>query len=470
MRAWERRSADILKWYLGSSPGRLFLEGISESAVLVMVALVLGWVASGPTMNLLLMAFPPDMSMYIRDAQSASSVPMIAGMLAIGVVAMVVSGVAPARIAASVPAPWGVDGRGGSRRSGRMMRAAVFAQASVAVALLTASVWTARSLAYERGNVQDVLARNYLLFEIDPVATSYSLAERARGLEALTASLRYRGDVRHVAYARVPPLARSLWMHQISDGTGTSAQHGIHYNVVSDGYFDTIRLPLRTGRAFDSRDVDGAPPVVVVSESLARQLWPGESAVGQYLRLMGETAPRTVIGVVTDAGGSGPVEMAYLPYGQEHPASSVPVILHVEPHGDGAGIADVVTLQLRRELPSVVEPRMRSIEGQFASATRQTTVAAGVSSGMSGVALLLTATGVFSGVSYSASRRQREWAIRLAMGARPRAVVRHAVSDGWQLPASAGYRVRPWPSVCSQESEGQSGPLLTRHSQPCSRS
>src|SRR5690606_26818618 len=158
--------------------------------------------------------------------------------------------------------------------------------------------------------------------------------------------------------------------------------------------------------------------------------WPGESAVGQYLRLMGETAPRTVIGVVTDAGGSGPVEMAYLPYGQEHPASSVPVILHVEPHGDGAGIADVVTLQLRRELPSVVEPRMRSIEGQFASATRQTTVAAGVSSGMSGVALLLTATGVFSGVSYSASRRQREWAIRLAMGARPRAVVRHAVSDG----------------------------------------
>jgi ABC-type antimicrobial peptide transport system permease subunit len=213
----------------------------------------------------------------------------------------------------------------------------------------------------------------------------------------------------------------------------STEEHTVYYNVVSHGYFEAVHRPLRVGRVFDSRDTSGSPPVLVVTETLARQSWPTEMAVGQLVTLKGEALPRTVVGVVADpAGGYEPLDMAYLPYSQAHPAATVPVFLHVEPMGEAAAgaIADDVEETLRRVLPNIAIPGVRTVAGQFASATRLEAILVGLASGFGGVALLLTATGVFGSVSYAASRRRREWAIRSALGAGPRAVVWHAVRDG----------------------------------------
>src|SRR5690606_18115740 len=135
-------------------------------------------------------------------------------------------------------------------------------QACVAVALLTGALWAARGIADQRGRVDEILERDYLLFEVDPVGTAYTLAERALGLDAVEQALRSRRDVKHVAYARVPVLQRELWAHDMVTSESTE-EHTVYYNVVSYGYFETIHRPLRVGRVFDGRDTSGSPPVLV---------------------------------------------------------------------------------------------------------------------------------------------------------------------------------------------------------------
>ena len=92
-------------------------------------------------------------------------------------------------------------------------------------------------------------------------------------------------------------------------------------NAVSPGHFATLRIPLISGRDFHERDVEGAPPVAIVNKTLARRLWPGESALGKRVRGGGETAPEIeVVGVARDSRyvtvGEEPKPFAYRPLAQ----------------------------------------------------------------------------------------------------------------------------------------------------------
>lgn len=208
-------------------------------------------------------------------------------------------------------------------------------------------------------------------------------------------------------------------------GLAPGVRRGVH--AVSPGYFDALGVPLIAGRSLQESDREGSAPVAVINEELARHLWPDRNPVGELLKLgeAGEQAPVvTVVGVVGTIRRSGmhdvPVALAYVPFAQ-HPASTFSIVVR------GRGDLQAVERQLHTAVnavdPALFPEGVRSLEAdlaQFLAPIRMI----GTMLGAFGLAgLLLAALGVFGTMSYFVSQRERELAVRTALGASPRDIV-----------------------------------------------
>ena len=125
-------------------------------------------------------------------------------------------------------------------------------------------------------------------------------------------------------------------------------------DTVDVGYFKTMRIPLLQGRALTDADQDGSLPVVIVNENLARRYWPNGNAIGQHLRLTGDTIMRQIVGVVKTSNyttlGEAPQPCLYLPM-RQNPGSEA--ILYVRSAGDPSLVLEPVQSQIRDIDPKV---------------------------------------------------------------------------------------------------------------------
>jgi putative ABC transport system permease protein len=196
---------------------------------------------------------------------------------------------------------------------------------------------------------------------------------------------------------------------------------------VSDGYFEVMRLPIVRGRAFDGNDTASSPPVAVVSERLARLLWPDKDPLGEYV---GSPDPATnapptwlrVVGIarqVTFAGQEDwPAPLLYVPIAQR------PSLLAASIVARGRGN----TPELLKALPAAIVaaqrdaeiPRARTMTEDIGEALYPTRLAATVLAASGLFGLLLSVVGLYGVVSYSAAQRMREIGIRYALGAERR--------------------------------------------------
>jgi hypothetical protein len=205
---------------------------------------------------------------------------------------------------------------------------------------------------------------------------------------------------------------------------------------VTAGYFEMFGIALLQGGAFLDADRAETPAVVVVSESFARMLWPGEEAVGQRVRISGE-ALATVVGVARDIKYHSLAEegapLLYLPLSQ---AYSDQMVLQVRLAGDTPGARMAVRLAVQELDPALPLPVMTSMDNDIAISLLPTRVGAGVLAGFGAMALLLAIIGVYGVTAFLVGERTREIGVRSALGATAGQVVHLMMVDTLRLAAT----------------------------------
>jgi putative ABC transport system permease protein len=193
-------------------------------------------------------------------------------------------------------------------------------------------------------------------------------------------------------------------------------------NVVTQNYFETLRIPVLQGRAFLAVEEADSAPVVIISKHLAEAFFPGENPIGRHIRHGGHEEPwREIVGVVGDVRRSGlaaPIRSeTYLPI---YPEAGAPVIVARTDH----------PAHLLEELPRVVasvDPVLgvwsRRLDERMQDTLLEAYRVSVVLGVFAAVALLLAALGLYALVSYTTALKTREFGIRMALGSPPRALV-----------------------------------------------
>jgi putative ABC transport system permease protein len=213
----------------------------------------------------------------------------------------------------------------------------------------------------------------------------------------------------------------------------------INFEVVGPEYFRTLEIPLRRGRAFGAGDREGAPPVALVSEAVARHTWPGADPVGRRVKLGPLDAPgewHTVVGVVGETRYrelADPQPSLYLPVRQF--AGPVPMTLAVRTRADPAAVVPRIRGALRQAHPELLlvgGGPMRRLLAEPLARPRFGTLLLGT---FALITLLLAAVGLYGVMAATVRQRTREIGIRLALGARVEEVRGLVLRQGMKLAA-----------------------------------
>jgi putative ABC transport system permease protein len=423
---------------LGASRWRLVRQVVAENLVLAGFGGFLGLLLGFWGVALLKSSAPPEAAAYLpRWEDSGLNGLVLAYTAAAAILAGVFSGVFPALFAsrANLSEVLKEGGRSVSSGAGRhrFRTMLVGLQLVVAMTLLAGAGLMIKGFGVLLRPWQNVRASEVLTFRLAVPESRYASPEMMAGLgQNIADRLSSVASVESVGLAtRIPYSTFSYTGPFVVEGRAEAEEGAALIQTVSPGYFQIMRVPLRDGRLFDTRDQPGRLNAAVVSASLAQRYFPNSSPLGRRLRVGGKTSKGpwlTVVGVVEDIvqhwADRAPAPTLYLCFSQL-PASEFGVVMSTSsPPG---GIAREIRSQIAAvdpELPvfdlmGLDEVVSRSIAGLRLAATLM---------GVSGIiALILAAVGVYSVTAYLVAERTHEIGVRLALGASPGGIVRMIV-------------------------------------------
>jgi putative ABC transport system permease protein len=318
---------------------------------------------------------------------------------------------------------------GADRKRARLRQTLIGAQMAVALLLMVAAGLFLRSL-QEAANVDvGFTIANVDRLQIDTGIGGYRTdADGLRVVDALAERFRGLPGVTSVTASRLVPLQGTRIGYGRLRAPGYTGPDGsdvvsASWDTVATDFFRTLEIPIVEGRAFDARDRSGAPLAIIVNQTFANRVWPGQSAIGRTLTLQADGAQMQVVGVARDtltrSYTDGPENFVYAPLAQRFNAN-VTFYVRRQP---GQSVAAEMRRAVADFNPMLPVVHTETLESAAALGLLPQRLAAWIAGAVATIGLLLVAIGIYGLTAFSVSQRRLEIAIRIAVGAPATAVL-----------------------------------------------
>lgn len=447
-RAPLRRREFAIRMALGATRARLIAQLLTESLLLALIGGALGILLAFWGIGALASSIPVDLP-RLEEVRVDAQVVFYAFLVSVVTVALF--GLWPAIRATKVELNEALKlgGRALTRGtgSGSLSGALIVVEVSLSVLLLVGAGLLLRSFVRVMNVDRGFKTENVLIADLSLSPTRYTeIIPRREFYRRLLEQVNSLPGVRASGIVSDAPLSKESSVTVIiAEGAPqvpVVERPLVDRQYVSPGYFKTMDIPLRQGRLFDESDRKQA--VVILSEKIARRLWPGENPIGKRIG-EGDSTPATqVVGVVGDIRSSAlekdPSSAMYLPYWQGDQLDLSGMALMVRTDVEPQSMAGVLREEVRKLDPETPIAEMKTMERVVSESVSRRRFQMFIISIFAGVALLLAAIGIYGVVSYSVTERTNEIGIRLALGAERRDVFRLVLKQG-MIPAVAGVSV-----------------------------
>jgi putative ABC transport system permease protein len=447
-RATARRQEIAVRAALGASRGQLIRLLLAESAVLGLLGGACGLLLAVGALRPLLAAMPAGLAAGLfRQTPVGVDGPVLAFTLLLAVGSAVLFGLAPALTAArpDLQNPLREGARGGS---GPVRGLLVVAEVALAVVLLAGAGLLLHSFLRLQAVDPGFDPERVLTLAVDLDPQRYPApAARSGYYQDLAGRVRALPGVESVAYGDSLPLTD---IHMVLRGIEVEGkprldpeqQPMVGVTAVSPDYFRTLGIRLVRGRGFTGQETAGAPPVAVISQSMARKLWGADDPVGRRFRRGRQPEWMTVVGVAADIKHEGlddasPLVQMYRPFPQEpRPFAFLAVRSTADPATVVRSVRNEV-LTFDRDVPVYDVATLRERLDTSVAGRRFNLALLGL---FALLALVLAGVGLYGVLAYGVAERTHEIGIRMALGAERQRVLALILRQGLTL-AAAGIAI-----------------------------
>lgn len=426
-----------LRTALGATRGRIVRQLATESIALALIGALIGLPFARALVAILVRFGPPAFQANDEIALDWRAVAFAVGL---AVLTGVIFGLAPALYAARTSAGDALREAGrrvsSSRAGARTRDALVALEVALAAMLLIGAGLTLLSFSRLLRVDPGFDARNAVTFEIGLPAASYRTNDQiTQAHHRLVDLLRALPGVSQVGASSHVPLAGGNMSTGLAiEGravTPPDREAEVNYRITTDGFTSAAGMSIRRGRAIAATDAADGWRVATLSETATNRLFPGEDPIGRRVRISGDSAWLTIVGIVRDVRHSSlesaPGVDVYVPMERE-PSNFMRYV--VRANGPTNAIAPQIRRVVRAFDPTVPIVGLETLESVVSRASIPRRFAMLLLGSFAVIALILAIGGVYAMVAYAVNQRTHELAVRVALGARPVEVIRTVMARG----------------------------------------